>query len=354
MADRDVALGEAGHRHRRRLTGLNALSGDPRHLLEQELRLERCHRGGAAPERDGRHRHDVERLGRRLSHGVSHGGGQGPELAGEPGVGGQARPDGARDRHGATEALRGCPQAPRPLLPGNSKLVFRDLSSVRVRRRVREAPFARQPLKVSVGLACVTSLLVATACGGSDASGGGDGAVSSGIVRNPPPVVDIDPVPDAAAGGRPMRLRADQDGLLLVFFGYTFCPDVCPTTMADLRTALGALDASQARRVKVAMITVDPGRDSGEALLRYVRAFVPNGHAVSISDAELLHRVASRFGAGYEVSTGADGEIEVVHTAFLYAVDDQGRLVLQWPFRTPPDAIRRDLDALLDSMSGER
>jgi protein SCO1/2 len=189
------------------------------------------------------------------------------------------------------------------------------------------------------------TLTLAAACGG------GDAPAYSGIVRDPPPVVDVEPVPDASDGGRPMRLRGDPGGLLLVYFGYTFCPDVCPTTMADLRTALGKLDGEQADRVDVAMVTIDPGRDDGEALTRYVQAFIADGHAISTADARLLHRVASRFGAGYEVATGPDGETEVSHTAFLYAVDEKGRLVLQWPFRTPPDALRSDLDALLDTTS---
>jgi protein SCO1/2 len=199
-------------------------------------------------------------------------------------------------------------------------------------------------LQAAVGAIAV--VLALTACGGSDAPTYG------GLVREPPPLVDVDPVPDATDGEKPMRLRAKPGGLLLVYFGYTFCPDVCPTTMADLRTAIGGLEDGDADRVEVAMITVDPDRDTGEALARYVHAFIPDGHAISTADEELLGSVAERFGAGYEVTTGAGGEIEVSHTAYVYAVDEQGKLVLQWPFRTPPDALRDDLESLLDAAAG--
>jgi protein SCO1/2 len=178
------------------------------------------------------------------------------------------------------------------------------------------------------------------ACGGGSPS-------YSGIVRDPPPAVGGDALPDATRGGEPIALRADPGGLLVVYFGYTSCPDVCPTTMADLRVALEELPERDAERVRVAMITVDPARDTGETLTRYLRTFFPEGHALRTSDEDLLRRVAERFGATFDVSSGPDGRIEVSHTAFLYAVDGGGRLLLQWPFRTAPDLLRDDLSALL-------
>jgi protein SCO1/2 len=146
-----------------------------------------------------------------------------------------------------------------------------------------------------------------------------------------------------------MPFRAADRGLLLVYFGYTLCPDVCPTTMSDLRLALGDLAGEDRSRVGVAMVTVDPDRDTPSILGSYVRSFVPDGHALRTDDAALLARVAQAFGAGYGVTETADGTIEVSHTAFTYAVDDDGRLLLQWPFGTRWEDIRDDIETLLDA-----
>jgi protein SCO1/2 len=148
-----------------------------------------------------------------------------------------------------------------------------------------------------------------------------------------------------------MRLRAMRDGLLLVYFGYTLCPDVCPTTMSDVGTALGSLGAEERRRVRVAMVTVDPERDTGPVLTHYVRAFFRDGHALRTADQVLLRRVARAFGADYGVARRPDGTVDVMHTAFVYAVDDQGRLRMQWAFGTPADALHRDIRSLLAAAS---
>ena len=155
----------------------------------------------------------------------------------------------------------------------------------------------------------------------------------SGIVREPLPVVDTVELPDATNDGEPLPFRADDQGLLLVYFGYTSCPDVCPTTMADLRVAVEGLDAD-ADRVEVAMATIDPDRDSGEALGSYVQSFIEDGHALRTDDDELLRAATDAFGADYSVSEAEDGEIEVMHTGSVYVVDDEGRMLVQWPFGT--------------------
>jgi protein SCO1/2 len=169
----------------------------------------------------------------------------------------------------------------------------------------------------------------------------------SGIVRDPAPVVDKATLPDASHGGTPFRFRAGSHGLLLVFFGYTFCPDVCPTTMSDLRIALDGLRAAQRRTVQLAMITVDPRRDTPAVLTHYVHAFFPRGLALRTADPKLLAQVAKTFGAAYRVTRAKNGSVDVMHTAFVYAVDDTGRLRVQWSFRTRPTAYRKDIRLLL-------
>ena len=105
--------------------------------------------------------------------------------------------------------------------------------------------------------------------------------------------------------------------------------------MSDLRVALGGLPAAQRRNVQLAMITVDPRRDTPAVLTHYVHAFFPRGLALRTADPKLLAQVAKTFGAAYRVTTEKDGSVDVLHTPFVYAVDDTGRLRVQWSFGTP-------------------
>lgn len=170
----------------------------------------------------------------------------------------------------------------------------------------------------------------------------------SGIVQEPAPVVDAETLPDVSRSGAPFRFRATPRGLLLVYFGFTRCPDVCPTTLADLRIAMGDLTPSQRRKLRVAVITVDPDRDTPRILTRYVHAFFPRGHALRTTEPKLLASVAKAFGAAYRVTKKKDGGSDVMHTAFVYAADDAGRVRVQWSFGTSPTTYRKDMRLLLE------
>ena len=183
--------------------------------------------------------------------------------------------------------------------------------------------------------------LLAAACG-SDAGG------FSGYVRTPLPEVGEVGLPDVSSGGETFRMRAEADGILVMYFGFTSCPDVCPTTLADVRTALREL-GEDAGRVSVAMATVDPDRDTAEVLGSYLAAFIPDAHPLRTDDPEALRSVADAFGADYDVTVADDGSVDVAHTANLYAVDAAGRLQLTWPFGTPADEMAADLRTLLES-----
>lgn len=184
------------------------------------------------------------------------------------------------------------------------------------------------------------------------ACGGGDRELV-GLTRDPEPQVDTVALPDLSQGGEPFEFRAPPDGLLVVYFGYTNCPDVCPTTMADVKVALEDL-GEDAERVEVAMVSVDPERDI-PVLTEYVQSFVPGAHALATEDPAALQSVAAPFGVAYDVSTGPDGEIEVLHSNYLFAVDDAGKLVITWPVgleegeRTSAEDLAGDLRQLLDA-----
>jgi protein SCO1/2 len=198
-------------------------------------------------------------------------------------------------------------------------------------------------------LAVAATLTILVAACGSDGSGdgGGDGdAALSGIVREPAPVVDGHPVPSLTEPGADVEFRASPGALQVVYFGYTNCPDVCPTTLADLTVALRKLPDGLADRVETIMVTVDPGRDL-DVLAEYVRSFVPDAVAAGTDDDAVLRAAAEPFGVSYQVRTVDDGTVEVDHTPFLYAVDDRGELVLTWQFGASSDDIASDIETLL-------
>lgn len=169
-----------------------------------------------------------------------------------------------------------------------------------------------------------------------------------GLTRDPAPAVDVTEVPDVSRDGEPFRFVAPPDGLLVVFFGYTNCPDVCPTTLADLRRALTDL-GDDAERIDTVMVTIDPARDA-DVVTEYIQGFVPEAHAVALDDDAVLQEVTLAFGVSYQVDVRQGGRVDVVHSdTTLFAVDDTGTLLLTWPFGTSSDDLADDLRQLLKS-----
>jgi len=124
------------------------------------------------------------------------------------------------------------------------------------------------------------------------------------------------------------RSLADFRGkVVVVSFGYTHCPDVCPTTLADLSAALKRLGADAAR-VQVLFVTLDPERDTPEVLAKYVPAFDPAFLGL-IGDAAATQRAAKEFRIFYEKRPGnSPGAYTVDHSGQSYVIDPQGRLRL--------------------------
>jgi protein SCO1/2 len=192
--------------------------------------------------------------------------------------------------------------------------------------------------------AAAIAAITATAC----APDGSTQRTISGIRSDPAPSVAGLTLPDASSDGAAFTLVPGDGRYLVVYFGYTACPDVCPTTMHEVEVALREL-GDRAALVEVAMVTIDPTRDLAEPLTRYVQGFVPTAHALRTDDDELLHKAAEAFGASFTVSTAADGTVEVGHTPNLYLVDDTGSLVLTWPFGLPGASIANDLEILMET-----
>ncbi len=195
----------------------------------------------------------------------------------------------------------------------------------------------------------LTGLLLSAALG-LGACGGTTDDTLRGAVIEPAPDMSAFSLPHAVTG-EPVALRAPDGEVRLVYFGFTLCPDVCPTSLAHVKAALRRIGEDKADKVSLVFATVDPTRDSGELLEQYVGSFVERSTPLRTEDDTELREVADAFGVQYSVTTNNEGIVEVAHTGTIYAVDDEGRLAVQWPFDADPDeadVIAHDLEVLLD------
>ncbi|HWT34705.1 MAG TPA: SCO family protein [Paraburkholderia sp.] len=172
--------------------------------------------------------------------------------------------------------------------------------------------------------------LVACALGGA--------ALMSGCGKEQPAFTNVDitgnkqfgtdfSLPDSSGKTRTL---ADYKGKVVVlFFGYTHCPDVCPTTMAELSQALQQLGPEDAKRVQVLFVTVDPERDTPELMAQYVPAFNPTFVGLRPADQEQLTKVTKDFRVYYAKVPGKTPDSYTMdHTAASYVFDTDGKLRL--------------------------
>ena len=143
------------------------------------------------------------------------------------------------------------------------------------------------------------------------------------------------------------RTLADYRGkAVVVFFGYTQCPDVCPTTLGTLAEAMKAL-GPDADRVQVLFVTVDPERDTQALLAQYVPAFDPRFAGLH-GDAAATERVAKEFKIIYQKQPGATpGTYTVDHSTGSFIFDPQGRLRVYVSHGQGPEVFAHDLRELL-------
>lgn len=141
------------------------------------------------------------------------------------------------------------------------------------------------------------------------------------------------------------RTLADFRGkTVALFFGYTHCPDVCPTTLADLSQTMDKL-GKDADRVQVLFITVDPERDKPEMIAQYVPAFHPSFLGLH-GDAQATAQAAKAFYVGYEKRPTSTG-YNVDHSTGTFLVDPKGRVRLRAPLGQSADWLAEDIRLLL-------
>ncbi|MBI3149091.1 MAG: SCO family protein [Betaproteobacteria bacterium] len=146
--------------------------------------------------------------------------------------------------------------------------------------------------------------------------------------------------------GKPRSLPDFKGKAVVVFFGYTHCPDVCPTNLADLAGAMQLLGAD-ADKVQVLFVTVDPERDQPEMLARYVTAFHPSFLALR-GDPEATRKTATDFKVFYEKVPGQTPEAYTVnHSTGSFVYDSRGKLRLYASHGMGAEAFASDLRQLL-------
>jgi protein SCO1/2 len=185
-----------------------------------------------------------------------------------------------------------------------------------------------------------------------------------------PALHGIDPGPETSAaefalpteGGEQVSLAGLRGKAVIVYFGYTTCPDVCPLTMARLRDALRLLGPGR-EDVQVVMITVDPEVDTPEAVAAFARRFDPTFIGLG-GDRGTLQAVARAYGVHASEPTAPARRLEgheehgderahglparlLEHSSYLFGIAPDGSLRVLWSERTPPDAIAADLGVIL-------
>ncbi|MEQ1910776.1 MAG: SCO family protein [Vicinamibacterales bacterium] len=196
---------------------------------------------------------------------------------------------------------------------------------------------ARACRRVALAAWFMASVPWTTACGGGQAitpvavlQGGGDFTLTDHDARE-------------------FTLESQRGKIVLIFFGYTFCPDACPTTLSKLSSVYRTLGAD-AGKVKTLYISVDPERDTPAVLKADLGNFRIDAIGLTGTKAQ-LDTVVDQYGAAYEIVPTPDSAAKytVSHTTTLYALDTQGRLRMKFRYEAPVSEIVDGIKSILSS-----
>lgn len=166
-----------------------------------------------------------------------------------------------------------------------------------------------------------------------------------GTVLEPPNPAPELPLVDQF--GNEFRLSNYRDKIVLVFFGFTHCPDICPTALGDLKRVMEKL-GNDAAKVQVVFVSVDPERDTPDLMQRYLAAFNPTFLGLN-GDRAVLEQVYKNYGVTVIKRELPDSGLgyTIDHSGYIYAIDQAGNWRLLWAHGTPVDDIVSDVQALL-------
>ncbi len=168
--------------------------------------------------------------------------------------------------------------------------------------------------------------------------------------REPQPVPIGGPFRLRGADGREVTDAEFRGRWMLVYFGYTRCPDACPTALQDMANALDTLGAEAKAKVAVLFITIDPERDTPAVMRDYVTAFDAPITGLS-GTPEQTAAVARAYRVYYAKHPKAGGEYDMDHSSIIYVMDPRGRFAANFTHETPPDEIAAKLRGLMGGTS---
>lgn len=195
----------------------------------------------------------------------------------------------------------------------------------------------KQRTTINIFLLCSLVLILLTSCTTYEYKGA--------VIEPPDQAVDFSLTDQ---NGNTFRLADQRGKVVVLFFGYTNCPDICPATMSDMQVVLNRL-GNQRDQLKVVLVTVDPERDTSERLQRFVGMF-DNDIVGLTGDPATLATVYKAYGAGATRRELPDSALGYAmdHTATSTVIDKKGQRRLLFGFGTPVDDIFSDLSTLIN------
>lgn len=144
-----------------------------------------------------------------------------------------------------------------------------------------------------------------------------------------------------------VSLRDFRGKVVALYFGYTFCPDICPTSLSLLSATLNALSPEELQQVQAIFVSVDPERDTLEQLRTYTGFF--HGSIIGATGSrQEIDDVVNKYGAGYKIiNSSSNANYSVDHSSYTYIIDRSGRLRYTLVHGTSPDEVTRRIRSLL-------
>lgn len=167
------------------------------------------------------------------------------------------------------------------------------------------------------------------------------------VLQSPTPAPSMDDL--VLGNGEPMDMAMFEGDVVLLFFGYTQCPDICPTTLATVARVHDGLDTEDEARVHVVMVSVDPDHDDLDRLQTYVSSFDEDFLGLG-GEAQAIDRAAAQYGIYYAINEADEhGRYTIDHTASVLGIGPDGHLRVVWGPDVDSAALQADVEALLDS-----
>jgi protein SCO1/2 len=216
-------------------------------------------------------------------------------------------------------------------------------------QKAPKEPLARAASYTGIMVICAIALIAAPLLLFRVLSGGGGGEVF-GQKLNPSVAAYDFQLTDHT--GKPLRLSSLRGRVVLLSFGFTHCPDICPTTLSNLAKIYEVLPERDREKVQVVFVTVDPKRDTVEKLAQYVPFFNEAFLGATGSEAE-VRKTAKEYGAFFEyaplISRNAADSYTVNHSSYLYLIDPDGNFSILYDFQKLQESekVAADIEKVL-------